>query len=106
VSNGGSSNPSAMYLSAVLPHSPWQNHDVRNACGKHTIETIDVLVAFGEDERRASVPYCLSDLLADRSIPSLVVHRELIKRLELDLFILSARYSTGVDMTRMPPRPD
>ena len=46
-----------------------------------------MLVAFGEDERRAAVPYGLNDLLADRSIPSLVVYQELIKRLELDPFI-------------------
>ena len=55
-----------------------------NAGGQKTLETIEVLVAFGEDERRAAVPYGLNDLLADRSIPSLVVYQELIKRLELD----------------------
>ena len=60
---------------------------MRNACRKHTLETIEVLVAFGEDERRASVPDGLNDLLADRSIPSLVVYQELIERLELDPFI-------------------
>jgi hypothetical protein len=54
---------------------------------EHTLETIEVLVAFGQDERRASVPYGFNDLLADRPIPSLVVHQELIKRLELDPFI-------------------
>src|SRR5258705_11935211 len=46
-----------------------------------------MLVAFGEDERRAAVPYGLNDLLADRSIPSLVVYQELIERLELDPFV-------------------
>ena len=46
-----------------------------------------MLVAFGEHERRAAVPYGLNDLLADRSIPSLVVYQELIKRLELDPFV-------------------
>ena len=46
---------------------------MRNTCRKHTLEMIEVLVAFGEDERRASVPYGLNDLLADRSIPSLVI---------------------------------
>ena len=44
-------------------------------------------MAFGEDERRAAVDYGLNDLLADRSIPSLVVYQELIKRLELDPFV-------------------
>jgi hypothetical protein len=60
---------------------------VRNACRKHTLETIEVLVAFGEEERRASVADGLNDLLTDRSIPSLVVYQELIKRLELAPFI-------------------
>ena len=60
---------------------------MRNACGKHALETIEVLVAFGEDERRSTVPYGLNDLLADRSIPSLVVYQLLIERLELDPFI-------------------
>lgn len=60
---------------------------MRNAWRKHALETIEVLVAFGEDERRAAVPYGLNDLLADRSTPSFVVYQELIKRLELDSFI-------------------
>ena len=60
---------------------------MRNACRQRTLETIEVFVAFGEDERRASVPYGLNHLLADRSIPSLVVYQELIKRLELDPFV-------------------
>src|SRR6476646_3670026 len=58
-----------------------------DVCRKQTLETIEVLVAFGEDERRTSVPYGLNDILADRSIPSLIVYQELIKRLELDPFI-------------------
>ncbi len=79
--------PLGLCAPLLLSHSPSQDHDVRNACGKHTLETIEVLVAFGEDERRALVPYGLNDLLADRSIPSLVVDQELIKRLELDPFV-------------------
>ena len=58
-----------------------------NACRKQTLETIEVLVAFGEDDRRPAVPDGLNDLVADRSIPTLVVYQELIERLELDPFI-------------------
>ena len=60
---------------------------MRNACGKHTLESIEVLVAFSQDERRATVPYGLNDLLADRSIPRLVVYQLLIKRLKFDSFV-------------------
>ena len=60
---------------------------MRNACGKHTRETIEVLAAFGEDERRAAVPYGLNDLVANRSIPGVVINQELVKRLELRPFV-------------------
>ncbi|MBI1874249.1 MAG: hypothetical protein HYS05_10250 [Acidobacteria bacterium] len=46
-----------------------------------------MLVPFGEHERRATVPYGLNDLGADDSIPGLVVHQELVERLELDSFV-------------------
>jgi hypothetical protein len=48
---------------------------VRNASRKQALETIEMLVAFGEEERRAAVPYGLSDLVADRSIPRLVLYQ-------------------------------
>jgi hypothetical protein len=57
-----------------------------NARGKKTLETIEVLVPFGEHERRSTVTHGLNDFLGNPSIPSLVIHEELVKRLELNSF--------------------
>ena len=45
-----------------------------------SLEAIEVIVAFGEDERRAAVAYGLDDVVADAPIPRLVVDQSLIER--------------------------
>ena len=60
-----------------------------NVRGKHTFKTIEVLVAFREHERRSPVTNGLHDLVANSSIPGLVINQELVKRLELNSFVRS-----------------
>ena len=67
-----------------LAHPTSEHHDVTNARGELAFETLEVLVAFGEYERRSTVTYCLDDLVADRPIPRLVIDQELVVRLEFD----------------------
>jgi len=60
---------------------------VTNVRGKYTFKTIEVLAAFREHERRSPLTHGLHDLVANSSIPGLVINEELVKRLELNPFV-------------------
>ena len=78
-----SGQPFGLCLPLLLPHSTSKDHDVTNVRGKDALKTIEVLVAFREHERRSPVTHGLHDLVADSSIPGLIINQELVKRLEL-----------------------
>jgi hypothetical protein len=58
---------------------------------------MEVLVAFREHQRRSPLTYGLHDLVANSSIPSLVINQELVKRLKLNPFVgrCAARWMKG-----------
>ena len=89
--------PFGFYLSLFLPPSTSKNHDVTNVRDKDTRKTIEVLVAFREHKRRSPVTHGLHDLVTNSSIPGLVIHQELVKRLELNPSIgrRAARWMKG-----------